>query len=108
MGGAGEPDLAEPFRMPRAAVPLGQLADIRIVTGPPMIRDEDGVLVGYVYADIDLSQRDLGGWVNDAKALVEDELDVPPGYRLAWTGQYELMEEMQQRMMWVVPSRSCS
>lgn len=103
MGGAAEPDLADAFRMPGAAVPLGELADVRVVTGPPMIRDEDGVLVGYVYADIDLSQRDLGGWVNDAKALVEQRLDVPAGYRLAWTGQYEFMEEMQQRMMWVIP-----
>jgi len=74
-----------------------------VVTGPPMIRDEDGVLVGYVYADIDLSQRDLGGWVNDAKELVREQLDLPPGNRLAWTGQYEFMEEMQDRMMWVVP-----
>lgn len=96
-------DPAERFRMPSPAVPLGQLADIRITTGPPMIRDEDGVLVGYVYADVDLSQRDLGGWVNDAKALVDERITVPTGYRLMWTGQYEHMEVMQQRMAWVVP-----
>ena len=48
-------------------------------------------------------QRDLGGWVNDAKALVERELRLPPGYRLQWTGQYEFMETMQARMAWVVP-----
>ncbi len=103
MSGASSSDPATRFRMPAPAVPLGQLADIRIVTGPPMIRDEDGVLVGYVYADVDLSQRDLGGWVNEAKALVDDRIDVPPGYRLVWTGQYEHMEVMQQRMAWVVP-----
>jgi Cu(I)/Ag(I) efflux system membrane protein CusA/SilA len=93
--------------MPGPAVPLGELADIRVVTGPPMIRDEDGVLVGYVYADIDLAERDLGGWVKDAKALVAQELDLPPGNRLAWTGQYEFMEEMQNRMMWVIPLALC-
>jgi Cu(I)/Ag(I) efflux system membrane protein CusA/SilA len=103
MASAPGVDPATRFRMPAPAVPLGQLADIRIVTGPPMIRDEDGVLVGYVYADVDLSQRDLGGWVTEAKALVDERLDVPPGYRLAWTGQYEHMEVMQQRMAWVVP-----
>ena len=93
----------ERFRTPSAAVPLGELADIRVTSGPPMIRDEDGVLVGYVYADIDLSQRDLGGWVDEAKALVEERFDLPPGYRLAWTGQYEHMEIMLDRMSWVVP-----
>jgi Cu(I)/Ag(I) efflux system membrane protein CusA/SilA len=50
-----EPMRSSRFRIPRAAVPLGELADIRVTSGPPMIRDEDGVLVGYVYADIDLS-----------------------------------------------------
>jgi Cu(I)/Ag(I) efflux system membrane protein CusA/SilA len=93
----------ERFRTPSAAVPLGELADIRVTSGPPMIRDEDGVLVGYVYADIDLSQRDLGGWVDEAKALVEERFDLPPGYRLVWTGQYEHMEIMLDRMSWVVP-----
>lgn len=103
----GAPDSSRAFAMPRPAVPLGELADIRVVTGPPMIRDEDGVLVGYVYADIDLAQRDLGGWVKDAKALVDEQLDLPAGNRLAWTGQYEFMEEMQDRMMWVVPLALC-
>jgi Cu(I)/Ag(I) efflux system membrane protein CusA/SilA len=96
-------DPIEQFRIPRAAVPLGELADIRVTSGSPMIRDEDGVLVGYVYADIDLSERDLGGWVDEAKALVEERIDLPPGYRLAWTGQYEHMEIMLDRMSWVVP-----
>jgi Cu(I)/Ag(I) efflux system membrane protein CusA/SilA len=103
----GEPDPSRGFAMPRPAVPLGELADIRVVTGPPMIRDEDGVLVGYVYADINLAQRDLGGWVKDAKVLVAQELELPAGNRLAWTGQYEFMEEMQDRMMWVVPLALC-
>jgi Cu(I)/Ag(I) efflux system membrane protein CusA/SilA len=96
-------DLSDRWRPPGAVVPLGAIADVRVVTGPPMIKDENGVLVGYVFADIDGSQRDLGGWVNDAKRLVGESVALPPGYRLTWTGQYEFMEEMQARMAWVVP-----
>ena len=104
MAGGSSPDgTGDRWRQPGATVPLGALADIRVVTGPPMIKDENGVLVGYVFADIDLAERDLGGWVRDAKALVAAQLQVPDGYRLAWTGQYEFMEEMQARMAWIVP-----
>jgi Cu(I)/Ag(I) efflux system membrane protein CusA/SilA len=84
-------------------VPLGAIAEIKIVSGPPMIKDENGVLVGYVFADIDATQRDLGGWVDEAKARVQREFETPPGYRLQWTGQYEYLEEMQAKMAWVVP-----
>ena len=84
-------------------MPLAALADVRVVTGPPMIKDEDGVLVGYVFADLDASQRDLGGWVSDAKQLVARKLSLPPGYRLQWTGQYEFMAEMEARMRYVLP-----
>jgi Cu(I)/Ag(I) efflux system membrane protein CusA/SilA len=107
MSGAGN-DLPTADAWDRAqqsgsAVPLGTLADVRVVTGPPMIKDEDGVLVGYVFADIDASQRDLGGWVIDAKELVEQQLQLPPGLRLQWTGQYEFMRDMQARMRIVLP-----
>jgi Cu(I)/Ag(I) efflux system membrane protein CusA/SilA len=65
MGDASqEADATERWRQPAATVPLGTLADVQVVTGPPMIKDENGLLVGYVFADIDLAQRDLGGWVN--------------------------------------------
>jgi Cu(I)/Ag(I) efflux system membrane protein CusA/SilA len=84
-------------------VPLGQVADIRIVTGPPMIRDEAGMLVGYVYVDMDPSRRDIGGYVDDAKRAVAREMKLPPGYFLKWTGQYELLQAMQARMKFVVP-----
>lgn len=86
-----------------SVVPLGALADINVVTGPPMIKNENGTLVGYVFADIDTSQRDLGGWVGDAKKIVADQLTVPPGYWLQWTGQYEFMAELTSRMRTVVP-----
>jgi Cu(I)/Ag(I) efflux system membrane protein CusA/SilA len=105
MGGGGTTfgNVTDRFGQPGATVPLGALAEVRVVTGPPMIKDENGVLVGYTFADVDLSQRDLGGWVNDAKRVVAQELVLPPGYRIVWTGQYEFMEEMQNRMAWVVP-----
>lgn len=86
-----------------SVVPLGALADIKVVTGPPMIKNESGTLVGYVFADIDSSQRDLGGWVDDAKGVVADQIEVPPGYRLQWTGQYEFMAELTSRLRTVVP-----
>jgi Cu(I)/Ag(I) efflux system membrane protein CusA/SilA len=100
---AGSPDFIEQWRQPGAAVPLGQLADVRVVTGPPMIKDENGVLVGYVFADIDPTQRDLGGWVDDAKALVAAQLKLPTGYRLQWTGQYEFLTQMEARLRYIIP-----
>ena len=104
MGGASAgPDIMEQWRQPGAAVPLGALADVRVTTGPPMIKDENGVLVGYVFADIDPTQRDLGGWVDDAKALVASQLALPAGYRLQWTGQYEFLAAMEARLQYVIP-----
>ena len=104
MGGfSPSPDVMEQGRQLGAAVPLGQLADVRVTTGPPMIKDENGVLVGYVFADIDPTQRDLGGWVNDAKALVASQLTLPAGYRLKWTGQYEFLAAMEARLRYVIP-----
>jgi Cu(I)/Ag(I) efflux system membrane protein CusA/SilA len=89
-------------------VPLGQLADVRISGGAPMIRDENGLLVGYVYVDIDSTQRDVGGYVVEAKEAVrraqaDGSLRIPPGHVLEWTGQYELLERMRERLKLVVP-----
>jgi Cu(I)/Ag(I) efflux system membrane protein CusA/SilA len=102
-GSAAGPDFLEQGRQLGTSVPLGQLADIRVTTGPPMIKDENGVLVGYVFADIDQTQRDLGGWVDDAKALVAAQLTLPAGYRLQWTGQYEFLADMEARLRYVIP-----
>jgi copper/silver efflux system protein len=86
-----------------ANIPLGQIANIRVVTGPPMIKDEAGMLVGYVYVDMDQGKRDIGGYVNEAKKVVASEINIPAGYYLKWTGQYELMEQMMNRMKIVIP-----
>jgi Cu(I)/Ag(I) efflux system membrane protein CusA/SilA len=86
-----------------AMVPLGTLADVEIRTGPPMIKDENGSLVGYVYVDIDTSRRDIGGYVKEARQTVSKHLGPVPGVRLEWTGQYELLERMTARLKIVIP-----
>ncbi len=93
------------FALPvgRPHIPLGEIADVRIATGPPMIKNEAGMLVVYVFVDIDQSKRDIGGYVNDAKKAVAENVSIPAGYYLKWTGQYELMEEMAKRMRILIP-----
>src|SRR5205085_6405962 len=86
-----------------AQIPLGQLAALRIVEGPAMIRDENGKLAGYVYIDVDTARRDLGSFVDDAKRAVASQLRIPAGYTMQWSGQYEAMERVRQRMLVVVP-----
>src|SRR6266498_1973978 len=80
-------------------VPLGQIAEIKMVSGPAMIRDENGRLSGYVYVDIDTSKRDIGGYVAEAKQLLRDKVQLPTGYQLIWSGQFENMERVKQRLM---------
>jgi Cu(I)/Ag(I) efflux system membrane protein CusA/SilA len=84
-----------------AFVPLGQLARIETVMGPPMIKSELGSLNGWVYVDI--STDDVGGYVAAAKKLVDREIKLPPGYYIKWTGQYELLERVRARMAWILP-----
>jgi Cu(I)/Ag(I) efflux system membrane protein CusA/SilA len=88
-------------------IELGTVADVRVAAGPPMIRDEAGMLVGYVYVDIDAS-RDVGRYVEDARRAVEEatrrgEVRMAQGSYLHWTGQYELLAEMEERMKILVP-----
>ena len=92
-----------PIPSGRASIPLGEIADIQITSGPPMIRDENGMLVGYVYIDMDQDQRDIGGYVEEAKRVVSGQVPIPSGYHLKWTGQYELLEVMAKRMKVVIP-----
>lgn len=82
-------------------VPLGQLGKIVTRTGPSMVLDENGSLAGYVY--IDLKDRDPGRYVSDAKEAVQKEVVIPPGYFISWTGQYEYLARMQDRMKIVLP-----
>src|SRR5262245_5797515 len=82
-------------------VPLAQLATLRVLSGPAMIRDENGLLSGYVY--VDMAGRDIGGYVEDLKRVVRDKVALPPGYTIAWSGQYEFMQRVQERLKIFVP-----
>lgn len=84
-----------------AQVPLGALADIRIVQGPGMIRNENGMLAGYVYVDV--AGRDIGTYVAEAKAAVAAAVTFPAGYLQLWSGQYEHMTRVRDRLTTVVP-----
>jgi Cu(I)/Ag(I) efflux system membrane protein CusA/SilA len=84
-----------------AQIPLSQVATIRMVTGPSMIRNENGLLAGYVY--VDMVGRDIGGYVDQAKEAVAKGLTVKPGYSLEWSGQYENMLRVRERLKLVVP-----
>ena len=82
-------------------IPLAQLADLRMISGPAMIRNENGLLAGYVYVDV--AGRDIGRYVTEAKKKVREELKMPEGYALTWSGQYEYMERVRERLFLVVP-----
>jgi Cu(I)/Ag(I) efflux system membrane protein CusA/SilA len=81
--------------------PLGQLATVRIVTGPAMIRDENAMLTGYVYLDLD--GRDPQDYVTEAAGVLSRKLNLPAGYTLLWSGQYEAFERISRRLLQVVP-----
>jgi Cu(I)/Ag(I) efflux system membrane protein CusA/SilA len=82
-------------------VPLEQVADIRLTQGPSMLRDENGFLAGYVYVDV--SGRDIGGYVDDAKKLIENHVKLKPGYSLSFSGQYENMQRVKETLTLVIP-----
>jgi Cu(I)/Ag(I) efflux system membrane protein CusA/SilA len=84
-------------------VPMEELADLKLVEGPGMIRDENGLLNGYVLLDFDTSKTDVGGYVRDAKAAVEKGLVLPGGYSLSWSGQFENMIRVKERLKLIVP-----
>ncbi len=92
--------------MPGAAsplfyVPLAQLAEISHTTGPAMIRDEDAMLTGYVYVDV--TGRDIGGYVEEARKVVREKLKLPTGYALSWSGQYEFQVRAKERLKILMP-----
>jgi Cu(I)/Ag(I) efflux system membrane protein CusA/SilA len=84
-----------------AIVPLGEVATLQISDGPPMIKSENARPNLWVYVDI--HDRDLGGFVHDARAAVAQQLQLPAGYSLAWSGQFEYFERAAERLSWVVP-----
>jgi Cu(I)/Ag(I) efflux system membrane protein CusA/SilA len=82
-------------------IPLAQLADIQVISGPAMLRDENGMLNGYVYVDV--AGRDIGSYVEEAKQVVSNNVKLPPGYSFAWSGQYEAMQRVRDKLIVVLP-----
>jgi Cu(I)/Ag(I) efflux system membrane protein CusA/SilA len=84
-----------------AQVPLAQVARLRTAAGPAMIRNENGMMAGYVF--VDMIDSDVGGYVERARAAVASKLTVPSGYSIEWSGQYENMLRVRERLKIVVP-----
>jgi Cu(I)/Ag(I) efflux system membrane protein CusA/SilA len=84
-----------------AMIPIGQLARVGLGKGPPVIRTENALLSAYIF--IDIRGRDIGGYVDDARKAVQDQVKFPPGYYLTWSGQFEYMERAKAKLKIVVP-----
>lgn len=85
-----------------AQIPLGQVATIRQVAGPMAIKTEGAFPTAWVYVDVE--GRDIGGYVREAKRMIDEMVTLPPGYTLEWSGQYEYMQRAKERLMLVVPA----
>jgi len=84
-----------------AEIPLGRIADIRINEGPAIIRSENARLNGWIYVDI--TGRDIGSYVEEARNVVAENVDLPAGYSISWSGQYEYMQRAKERFAYVGP-----
>lgn len=86
-------------------VPLSQLADIKFATGPSMIRNDDGLLTGYVY--VDMAGRDIESYIREADKTIREKVKIPAGYAISWSGQYEAMQRVKERLTVVIPMTLC-
>ncbi len=84
-------------------IPMEEIATVELAQGPSMIRDENGALAGYVYVDFDTSKYDVGGYVEEAKKAVAAAVQLPTGYGLTWSGQYENMLRVKERLKLILP-----
>jgi Cu(I)/Ag(I) efflux system membrane protein CusA/SilA len=84
-------------------IPMEEIADVKLVAGPSMIRNENGLLAGYVYVDFDTSKIDIGSYVEAAKKAVAAGVVVPPGTSMTWSGQYENMLRVRERLKIILP-----
>jgi Cu(I)/Ag(I) efflux system membrane protein CusA/SilA len=84
-------------------LPMEEIADVVLAQGPSMIRDENGQLAGYVYVDFDTSKVDVGSYVDQAKKAVAAGIQLPTGYAMSWSGQYENMLRVRERLKLIVP-----
>ncbi|HEY6002904.1 MAG TPA: CusA/CzcA family heavy metal efflux RND transporter [Anaeromyxobacter sp.] len=84
-------------------IPMEEIADVVLAQGPSMIRDENGLLTGYVYVDFDTSKIDVGSYVTEAKKAIATGLQLPTGYGMVWSGQYENMLRVKERLKLILP-----
>ena len=84
-------------------IPIEEIADVQLLQGPSMIRDENGLLAAYVFVDFDTSKVDIGGYVAEAKKAIASSLSTPAGYSLTWSGQYENMLRVKERLKVILP-----
>jgi copper/silver efflux system protein len=92
-----------PLPSGQGQIPMEEIADVVLAHGPSMIRDENGLLAGYVYVDFDTAQIDVGHYVDQAKRAVAASVTVPTGYTMAWSGQYENMLRVKERLKIILP-----
>jgi Cu(I)/Ag(I) efflux system membrane protein CusA/SilA len=102
MGGAGRSTASSALSSGAGQVPLGQVATIRQVAGPMVVRTEGAVPTAWIYVDV--TGRDVGSYVADARRAVANAVELPPGYSLQWSGQYEYMQRAAAKMRLVVPA----
>jgi Cu(I)/Ag(I) efflux system membrane protein CusA/SilA len=82
-------------------VPLADVARVQVTSGPAMIRNEDGLLTGYVFVDV--ADRDVASYVEEAQGVLAQEMQLPPGYAVLWSGQYEAMARVRERLTYIIP-----
>ncbi len=92
-----------PLPSGKGQIPMSEIADVELVQGPSMIRDENGLLAGYVYVDFDTSKVDVGSFVTQAKNAVAAAVKPPTGYSMTWSGQYENMLRVRERLKLILP-----
>jgi len=92
-----------PLPSMQGQIPMEEIADVVLTHGPSMIRDENGMLAGYVYVDFDTSKIDIGGYVDQAKRAVAASVALPAGYSMTWSGQYENMLRVKERLKLILP-----
>lgn len=83
-------------------IPLGEVAKIEVADGPPMLRSENARLTGWVFVDI--ADRDIGTYVNEASSIIREKIKLPPGYAITWSGQFEQMIEARERLSIAIPT----
>lgn len=92
-----------PLPSGRGQIPMEEIAEVVLAHGPSMIRDENGLLAGYVFVDFDTAQIDVGHYVDRAKRAVAAAITVPTGYTMSWSGQYENMLRVKERLKLILP-----